>query len=411
VGAFGPQLKPYGRDFKLYGYTSSDGQKHLPPIALTLQTSFTHSAGDHDGALEGLEPNDNFLGYQQISAYYGGRVTKEVGAFVQVTYDQVGAVAHWDNLDLRYAHPLQIFGQDSVLGITLNNSPTVQDLWNSTPAWGFPYNTSPVAPTPSATSLADGTLAQQVLGVGGYVSWNDWLYAEGTVYRSISRYLAERLGVESSRTTEDLYGAYGAVPYGRVALEHGNDKHYFQAGAFTLEAERYPPGSQSAGAPDHIVDRAFDASYQFKGGDNHFVSAHAIYIHENEDLRADHLENGTLSKDELRTLRADVSYSFKDTLTPSFQLFKTTGSRDAALWGTPNGNPESRGYVAEIAYVPWGKMRSPIPWMNLRLAAQYVSYRVFDGSSRESSLNDTLFLSLWVAVAPLYAVEKSSLPK
>lgn len=26
VGAFGPQLKPYGRDFKLYGYTASDGE-------------------------------------------------------------------------------------------------------------------------------------------------------------------------------------------------------------------------------------------------------------------------------------------------------------------------------------------------------------------------------------------------
>ena len=26
VGAFGPQLKPYGRDFKLFGYVSSDGR-------------------------------------------------------------------------------------------------------------------------------------------------------------------------------------------------------------------------------------------------------------------------------------------------------------------------------------------------------------------------------------------------
>ena len=26
VGAFGPQLKPYGRDFKLHGYVASDGR-------------------------------------------------------------------------------------------------------------------------------------------------------------------------------------------------------------------------------------------------------------------------------------------------------------------------------------------------------------------------------------------------
>ena len=27
-----------------------------------------------------------------------------------------------------------------ILGVTLNNNPTVQDVWNTTPAWGFPHS-------------------------------------------------------------------------------------------------------------------------------------------------------------------------------------------------------------------------------------------------------------------------------
>jgi hypothetical protein len=411
VGAFGPQLKPYGRDFKLYGYTSSDGQKHLPPVAFTVQSSFTHTQADQDGLIaQGFKSNDNFLLGQQVSAYYAGRISKEVGAFIQVTYDDVAGKVQWDNFDVRFAHPTQLFHQDTVFGVTLNNSPTVQDLWNSTPGWGFPYNSSALGAAPAAGALADGALAGQVLGVGTYVMWNDFLYAEGAVYRFLSRQTQDHLGVgPSPGVNPDTYD--GAIPYGRIAIEHGTDHQYFQAGAFALAADRYPGGDSSTGSTDRIVDKALDANYQFTGSKTHFVSAHAIYIHEDQNLRADQILNGTLPNDTLRTFRADVSYSFRDTWTPSIQYFKTTGSTDAALWGTPNGSPDSRGTVVEIAYVPWGKRKSIPQWMNIRLAAQFVSYQMFDGSSRQSSLNNTLYLSCWIAVAPLYAVEKEQSAK
>src|SRR5215467_6897485 len=60
VGAFGPQLKPYGRDFKLHGYVASDGQNHGLPLAMTTQSSFTHtSASQPSGAAPSFRPNDN----------------------------------------------------------------------------------------------------------------------------------------------------------------------------------------------------------------------------------------------------------------------------------------------------------------------------------------------------------------
>ena len=35
VGAFGPQLKQFGRDFKLNAYAASDGKPHSVPLAVT----------------------------------------------------------------------------------------------------------------------------------------------------------------------------------------------------------------------------------------------------------------------------------------------------------------------------------------------------------------------------------------
>ncbi len=410
VGAFGPQLTPYGRDFKLYGYTSSDGQKHLPPITLTLQSSYTHTVGDQEALLaQDLKPNDNFLLADQLSAYYGGQITKDVGAFIQATYSGAGSskALQWDSTDIRYAHLTKLFGEDTVFGITLNNDPTVQDLWNSTPSWGFPYDGSPLGPAPAAATLADGGLAGLVFGAGAYAMWNDLLFVEACVYSPLSQQMLDHVGANPGAGSDVFTGA---VPYGRLALQYEGDKHYFQAGAFALTADRYPGGDRSAGT-DSFLDRAVDANYQFTGSKNYFVSAHAIYIHEDENLRADQIIAGTLPSDSLRTFRADVSFSYKNTWTPTLQYFKTTGSNDAANWGTPNGSPDSSGYLAELAYVPLGKPKSLPKWMNVRLSLQYVSYNTFDGSSRGASANNTLYLNFWIAVAPLYAVETNFLPK
>jgi hypothetical protein len=54
--------------------------------------------------------------------------------------------------------------------------------------------------------------------------------------------------------------------------------------------------------------------------------------------------------------------------------------------------------IFEVAYVPWGKPDSPFPNMNLRPAAQYVSYFTFDGTYVNARNNNNLYLSLWTAV-------------
>ena len=60
VGAFGPQLTQFGRQFKLNGYTLSDGNDHFPPLAAMALTSFTHTNADQPGgASPGFKGNDN----------------------------------------------------------------------------------------------------------------------------------------------------------------------------------------------------------------------------------------------------------------------------------------------------------------------------------------------------------------
>ena len=69
-------------------------------------------------------------------------------------------------------------------GVTLHNNPTAQDVWNSTPAFGFPFTGSPTALGPTAGTQIEGALAQQVAGIGGYAFYDKTWYGELTAYRT-----------------------------------------------------------------------------------------------------------------------------------------------------------------------------------------------------------------------------------
>jgi hypothetical protein len=399
VGAFGPQLKQPGRDFKLFGYVSSDGKDHFPPIAATVQTSFTKTNVDQPGgAARGFGPNSNFA-VDQVSLYYAGRITSTVGGFIQGTYDGVAKQFAWDNLDIRHAREGTLLGSDMVYGVTVNNGPTIQDVWNSTPAWGFPYDSSKLAPSPAATALIDGGLSQAVLGAGAYMMWNDWVFVEFDLYRGLGRNVRNALGVVpvSGSDTVD-----GFVPYWRLALQHEFGNHYVQIGTYGLSAAIVPGGDVTAGTSDRYVDVAFDANYQWLADPlkaaSDMVSAHATYIRQRSSLDASQVLLGTNASNSLSVFRADVSYSIAATVTPSVQYFQTRGTSDAALFtASANGSPNSAGWIGELAYVPFGKPDSIIDWGNLRVSVQYVAYTEFNGTADHASDNNSLYFNLWLA--------------
>ena len=397
VGAFGPQLKQYGRDFKLNGYTAGDGHPHGLPIATSGYVSFTHTNADQPAAAAvHFAVNDNFA-IDQLSLYYGGRITSSVGAFAQVTYDGEARQLHIDNTDIRYAHDTDFLGQDTVYGFTANNSPTVSDLWNSTPVWGFPYNTSGLAPTPLAASLIDGGLGQRVAGGGGYAMWNDLVYVEADLYRGLGYDVLDATGIVPVTGTDKTRGL---IPYWRLALQQDFGRHYIEIGTYGITASVLP-GGIDVGPSDRFTDIAFDANYQYnvnaKSVISDIVSAHATWIHEDASLGASQFLSGARKSHQLDTARADVSYSFFATITPTLQYFQTSATNDVAYWATPGGRPDSSGIIAELAYVPWGKPDSFISWGNVRFAVQYIDYTRFDGYTHDASANNALYFSIWAA--------------
>src|SRR5438477_13155218 len=183
-----PELTPTGRAFKLNGYVfrrseslegkSPEGQQSrllnlVAPVSLMFQTSYTSMKK----ALPGTQ-NGTVLFPDQLSIFTGGEITPHVGGFLQITFDPQSGQLGVDNADFRFATHTNILAKRTTLGVSLNNNPTVQDVWNSTPAWGFPYGSSAVAPTPAAATLVDGTLGQQVAGLTAYTMWNDRVYGE-----------------------------------------------------------------------------------------------------------------------------------------------------------------------------------------------------------------------------------------
>ena len=75
--------------------------------------------------------------------------------------------------------------------------------------------------------------------------------------------------------------------------------------------------------------------------------------------------------------------------------------RDLAGCTPPNTacNPNSNGFIGEIAYIPFSSSSAPVwPWANMRLGVQYTYYNKFDGDTVSAHNNNTLFIYAWFAL-------------
>lgn len=412
-----PELTPFGREFKLNGYVLDNIRQvtgidiadrqtlainSIPPVSVMVQVSYTHtSKALPDSALSGaLAKDGEVLFPQQVSLFYAGKIADELGAFMQLTYD--GAADHFgfDNTDIRYAHHLSFGGTDAndhhlILGLTLNNNPTVQDVWNTTPAWGFPYSGSNVAPGPISSAQIDGRLGQSVAGVGVYVWLDAHFYAEFTGYTAAVVGGAHPLDSTQSNV------AHGFSPYWRLAYEQRWDRNSMSVGTYGMETKVHPgAGTALQGATDEYKDVAADAQYQFIGED-HLATVLATYIHESQTLNASVFDQFSANaSDNLKTFKLTGEYSYQRHIGGSLGYFSTTGSADTVLYaaapvtGSANGSPNSKGYIAEVNY---------LPWLNVKLQMQYVGYEKFnglktnyDGTGRNASDNNTLYGLVWL---------------
>jgi hypothetical protein len=393
-----PELTPYGRLFKLNGYTFGGGTSEYPPLAVMQFSSFTHTQADQPGgAAPHFGPNNNFAA-DQTSLFYGGAIAPNLGAFAQITYDGVGRVLSWDNTDIRYARTASVFDAETVWGLSLNNNPTVQDVWNTTPAWSFPFVSSALAPTPAAATLIEGGLAQQVVGLSTYTYWNRLVYLEVGGYGSLAPTAQSYLGVNSA--TNNVI--HGIAPYWRLALQHDWDRNSAEIGTFGIAA-RIEPQRLGGFGDDHLTDVGFDAQYQFlTDRDSYSVQASAIL--ENQSLAASGNPAVGFAANAHNTLESyhlKASYYYDQTYGLTLGAFRVDGTPDAILYANPPGNsPNSTGLIGEIDYIPFNHGGPDFwPWLNVKLGVQYIYYPEFNGATGSAATNNnTLYTFVWVAL-------------
>lgn len=399
-----PELTPLGRTFKLNGYSmtgikviTSPPEKERAglsllsylPLSAWFEISNTGTQRPQDGT-----QNWSFSIPQDVSLFLAGAYATHLGGFVQATYDVQSDHFSLDNTDIRYANNRLVKGKTLVYGIDLNNNPTVEDLWNSTPTWGFPWIASPSAPTPTASAIIDGPLGLDVAGIGGYAMWNDHLYGAAMVYRS--SHLGEPLPNAGAGFD---FNIQGAAPYWRAAWQQTMGNSYLEFGAYGMHMRSTP---QAITGPENIyTDYAVDAQFErvLPKWRNNLLTLRGTYIRENSDLNADFAANAAgFVPHHLNTYRVNAVYHFGYRYAPAFEYFTTTGVTDplqlapAPLTGSQNGSPNSKGYILNFTY--W-------PVQNVRMAVQYTGYTQFngggtnyDGAGRNASDNNSVYLYL-----------------
>jgi hypothetical protein len=443
-------LTPYGRLFKIQGYTagggpyrttlfpSSDNYKnsYIPPIMVKSATSSDNfDRGDQKtwvppisamvtfGLTNTQAPlstisslptpapykDNNNITIAPLSFFWGGAITENIGAFAQVTYsgqppggfgtDPFGMHTWgWDNTDIRYANSTTIAGVPVTFGVTANNNPTVQDPWNTTPAWAFPYAVSPLYSGLGPGPLLDGAFAGQVASVGAYAFVNNAVYLEASTYHSLSPNTLNNLGADPF----DAPGQLDWSPYWRAAYEPHWGNHWLEVGTFGMYASIHPWTAAATSITttfpqtDKYTDIGLDTQYQYQG-DNFWITARGSYIYENQNLNASFTNglagNPTNVLSEARAY-ASLAYGNNNRVVLTGQYFTSWGTSDPIL-----GNPGTKGWIAEIAYIPFISSPSPgWPWFNTRIGLQYTAYTEFAGTTVGASANNTLFLYVWVAM-------------
>jgi hypothetical protein len=313
---------------------------------------------------------------QELSGFLAGRISPKVGLFSQFTYAGADGGFGIDNVDIRFANQGTLGGSTELIyGLTLNNNPTVQDLWNTTPAWGYPFIGSDAAPGPAASTLIDGGLGQSVLGLGGYGMIGGLVYAEFSVYRS---------ALQGVAAPDNTTGAIkGVAPYWRLALQKEMDNQSVMVGTFGMHTSLYP--DVLSGPRDKYSDIGIDAQFESKVGTGNVV-LRGSWIREKQTLDATFAGGGSAnSTNTLKTLHANASYYPKQWLGVSGGYFDTRGTADAGLYG---GKPNTNGFIGEVDLNAWE---------NTRVGLQYTGYSNFDGSGTNASANNTLFAFVWFA--------------
>ena len=445
-----PELTPYGRLFKMTGYTI--GQRAFPLSVMgVLSYGKVRDVSKSDNPPADFQKNGAPI-FATGSVFAAGKITDNIGLFAQVTYDNYAQQAttpsgdagyfqghtNADNIDIRWADRyIYPTADDLIVGVSVNNNPSVSDPWNTAPAW-MQY-----VPVPSATAyqFIDGAAPFPGLGAGGnvagataYAFWKKTIYAELGTYQTANKGLSfMSAGINDASTTK-LSG--GNNPYWRLALSHEWGPHSLMVGTTGAVAHIFDPGSDISdpGNLGRIRNQGVDAQYQYLL-DPHTITAQIAYMRQKTEYSANTLAGASPffladgvtpvapfnPSDTTNTLRAKLTYTYQAKYGGSLAFFNLTGTTNTLnqtsgfdtngqitstdplgtgiaserVGGNLSGNPATRGWTYEAFWMPI---------QNVRVGAQYTMYDKFNGASdnyngfgRNAKDNNTLFLYVWGA--------------
>lgn len=432
-----PELTPYGRLFKMTGYTI--GQRTIPLSVMAVASySKVADTSKSDDPSADFQKNASLIA-PTASLFLAGKIAENFGAFAQITYDNYATQSadgrfhghtNADNIDLRYADRFIDERRDLIVGASFNNNPSVSDPWNTAAAW---MQYVPV-PSPTSSQFIDGNAPYpgfgaggNIAGITGYAFWNRMLYAELGGYRTANgpfRFMSAGLA------DADVTKLKGLNPYWRIALNREWGAHSLMVGTSGMVARAFddPLDTSDAATTHRFTDRGLDAQYQYLL-DPHSVTAQLAYMRNHHRYPAflagqpaafvDQAGNPlavTNGADTVNVLRAKVTYVYQAKYGGSLGMFNLTGSTNTANQtsgydpGTGvvalapdvsrvnanfTGNPTTRGMTYEAFW-------TPIQYV--RLGAQYTSYSRYNGASsnydgfgRNARDNNSLFLYVWTA--------------
>ena len=427
--------------FKLTGYTV--GQRTAPISAMgVISSSSVANTSKSDDPGADFQKNNRAI-FATGSLFLGGKVTDNIGAFVQITHDPYAAQSedgrfhghtNADNIDLRYADRFIDDKRDLVVGVSVNNNPSLADPWSTAPAW---MQYVPV-PSPTSSRFIDGNAPYpgfaaggNIAGVTAYAYWNKMIYAElggyGTSRGALSFMSA---GLSNADTTK----LRGINPYWRLAFTREWGPHNIMLGTAGMMARIYddPLDTSDASTTHRTRDLSVDAQYQYLL-DPHSVTGQFVYSHGNHrypnsladvpsafvDATGNALANSN-GRDTTNLVRAKLTYVYQARYGGSVGLFSLTGSSNTAnqssgyspdsltitsdpaaeaasmrVGGSLSGNPATRGATLEAFWTPV---------QYVRVGAQYTAYSRYNGAShnydgfgRNARDNNTLFLYIWAA--------------
>ena len=258
-----PQLTPYGRMFKLQGYTTAAGMFAEPneqsknlsevtsaPLAAMIQVSY--GTQKNPG---GNTPKDNAAFPDQFSLFYAGRISDHMGAFVQATLDSTGSFG-MDNADIRAANSTTTAdGKQVIYGVSLNNAPSVTDIVNTTPVWAAVPSASPDAvsggnPAPGPVLLGSDNVNQQTMGIVGYAMYdNTWYGAVGAYHNT------------TALSAPGTAGPKGWAPYLRAVYQKDNGTNNYDIGAIMMTGDATTDTSNTSLPTSAVSDLGVDGQH------------------------------------------------------------------------------------------------------------------------------------------------------